>query len=328
MKMELDIHGRRIRRKSRVRWTQDSVKFLLYLWKAAFSELQTAKKKWHIYIDMHKKMAKRGYHFNASEIKVKIHNLTNRYRSERRRLRSNKLTSSDWGLYKPLDYLFGNNETNEPFEWEHLVNDYRDPLDETQDGDLQSGDDGELHTEGKSLKMEYEDGDHHTEPRVMVEVESSQFNINFSSSEKEDFQSDTECVSNTKDIDKKQKPAENSSFRIIADRIGPTKNNTNSYKVTTSRVSNAARSAVIPERLSKQTAEKASAQSLNLARWELIQIQKDKTLKEMEYSKLEFEQKTEEHKLRLKHMEEEHQLRMQRLRNQPSTNENQIYESL
>ncbi|XP_053963183.1 uncharacterized protein LOC128866451 [Anastrepha ludens] len=295
-------------RKKRVQWTPQAVRFLLQLWKEILPKMRNTKRTSHIYTEMSMQMMKGGFNFNAREVTVKLHNLTNKYKDERKKIKKGTAFESDWRFYKELDYLLGSRISYETF-----ISKCTDPLNEFIEESRISGEN--TRTEDAYLKTNFEESSFHAESDASESADIDRPS-NCSSSDMYacNDQSENEVVLISETSVSKQrgeinpKSADNSTFRIIADRGLP------SDKDTSSR--NGIWPTCVPKKLSKTSmTEKPNAQSLNLAKWELVQLQKAKVKQEIEYQRQESEQKRREHSLRLRHMEEEHELRMMSLRN-------------
>ncbi|XP_017468433.1 PREDICTED: uncharacterized protein LOC108360591 [Rhagoletis zephyria] len=56
---------------------------------------------------MAEEMCVRGYHFSASEVKIKIHNFTNKYREEKKKVGPSGGSPSRWRYYQRIHQLLG-----------------------------------------------------------------------------------------------------------------------------------------------------------------------------------------------------------------------------
>ncbi|XP_054738523.1 uncharacterized protein LOC129244740 [Anastrepha obliqua] len=296
-------------RKKRVKWTPEAVRFLLKLWKEILPKMRNTKRTSHIYTEMSTQMIKGGFNFNAREVTVKLHNLTNKYKEERKKVKKGTAFENDWRYYKELDYLLGSRISYETFISKCTC----DPLNESNEESRISGENAR--TEDADLKTNFEESSFHPESDASESADiDRQSNCSSSDMYACNDQSENEVVLISETSVSKQrgetnpKSADNSTFRIIADGGLP------SDKDTSSR--NGIWPTFVPKKLSKTSmTENPNALSLNLAKWELVQLQKAKVEQEIEYQRQEYEQKRREHSLRLSHMEEEHELRMMSLRN-------------
>ncbi|XP_011195191.2 uncharacterized protein LOC105220452 isoform X2 [Zeugodacus cucurbitae] len=70
--------------KEEIQVNKEEVELLLSLWTEKLPQLRGIKRNSHVYKDMSMEMAAKGFIYSANEIRVKIHNLTNKYREERK----------------------------------------------------------------------------------------------------------------------------------------------------------------------------------------------------------------------------------------------------
>ncbi|XP_073822422.1 uncharacterized protein [Musca autumnalis] len=87
---------REIRR--RKRWNEESEEYLIQLWYHNVDILRKTRKTSQVYREFSKEMANEGYNFTPLEIQTKIHNLTNKYKLEKRQL-SIKGGTSEWRFF-------------------------------------------------------------------------------------------------------------------------------------------------------------------------------------------------------------------------------------
>ncbi|XP_036344992.1 myb/SANT-like DNA-binding domain-containing protein 1 [Rhagoletis pomonella] len=93
--------------KKRSQWCKEEVEILLDLWEEKLPQLRGCKRNSHVYAGMAVEMATRGFLFSANEIKVNIHNLTNKYRDERKIVGPSGGTPSAWGHYNKVHQILG-----------------------------------------------------------------------------------------------------------------------------------------------------------------------------------------------------------------------------
>ncbi|XP_036331747.1 uncharacterized protein LOC118743273 isoform X2 [Rhagoletis pomonella] len=306
-------------RKKRVQWTSDAVRFLLQVWRQKLLELENTKRTAPIIEKMSELMINRGFNFSAGEVKVKIHNLKNKFHEERRQIESGMAMEDEWPFYRALDYLMGNRRG---YEWKDLMIDCADPLYDYNE-ELTASRIDDIFKEDGELS-EFEENNIQGDP-IVIETHFPSTSISSSEVEVYDEQSESEPLQNLKASEHKQdyietkpKIIESDGFRIIADNILPRKKPSSNEDISS-------RNGIWPQRTSKANlkiseTDKPNFQYLNLAKLELIKLQKEQVKQEMNYRSKEFEQKTREHKLRLRHMQEEHELRMKSLRNDSKMN--------
>jgi len=66
--------------KDRVQWADEAEAMLLELWQDNIEGLRGVHRNGHIYAKMAEELKNIGHAFDAKEVKIKIHNLTARYR--------------------------------------------------------------------------------------------------------------------------------------------------------------------------------------------------------------------------------------------------------
>ncbi|XP_004517832.1 uncharacterized protein LOC101453118 [Ceratitis capitata] len=106
-------------RKKRVVWTHRDDQLLLKLWAERATDLGRAKRKRYIYSKISAKMCGK---FSAKDIHVKIRNLTQTYRHERKKF----VASGDktkWRLYNEVHQILGQNADNTAEEYESISQD-------------------------------------------------------------------------------------------------------------------------------------------------------------------------------------------------------------
>lgn len=66
--------------KQRKPWNAEQENILISMWEERIEQLRGTRKNSHIFSEMAYEFKERGHCFSATEIKIKIHNLTNKYR--------------------------------------------------------------------------------------------------------------------------------------------------------------------------------------------------------------------------------------------------------
>ncbi|XP_054086480.1 uncharacterized protein LOC105217639 [Zeugodacus cucurbitae] len=90
--------------KRRNKWTEDSEKLLLQLWRENLGKLRACKKNSHILMEIVVEMELQGFKYNLSELKTKMHNMSSKYKRERIQVRSTGIPSL-WEPYEEMDSL-------------------------------------------------------------------------------------------------------------------------------------------------------------------------------------------------------------------------------
>ncbi|XP_039948310.1 uncharacterized protein LOC120766727 [Bactrocera tryoni] len=88
--------------KKRSCWSDRAKALLIELWRNKVSAFRGPKKNSHIVEEMAMEMQQQGVHFTASEIKSKMHNLSQRYRKEKTAVGSTGGSPSQWPLYEKM----------------------------------------------------------------------------------------------------------------------------------------------------------------------------------------------------------------------------------
>ncbi|XP_005182776.1 uncharacterized protein LOC101893981 [Musca domestica] len=89
----------------RKRWNEDSEEYLIQLWYHNVDILRGNRRTGDVYEEFAKEMASEGYHFTAVEIQCKLHNLTNKYKLEKRKL-AIEGGISEWRFYSIVDKIY------------------------------------------------------------------------------------------------------------------------------------------------------------------------------------------------------------------------------
>ncbi|XP_011202273.2 uncharacterized protein LOC105225489 [Bactrocera dorsalis] len=90
--------------KRRNRWTEDSERLFLQLWRDNLDELRACKKNSHILMEIVVEMELQGFKYSLIEMKTKMHNMTSKYRRERIEVRTTGIPSL-WEHYDEMDSL-------------------------------------------------------------------------------------------------------------------------------------------------------------------------------------------------------------------------------
>ncbi|XP_039966653.1 uncharacterized protein LOC120778748 [Bactrocera tryoni] len=103
--------------RKRTVWTTSDENELIYLWRERAGDLRHAKRNLHIYTDISVQME---HKFTPKEVHVKIRNLTQRYREEKKKVGPSG--SSEWKLFDAVHQIIGlmaanNAETKELFDF-------------------------------------------------------------------------------------------------------------------------------------------------------------------------------------------------------------------
>ncbi|XP_011201383.2 uncharacterized protein LOC105224859 [Bactrocera dorsalis] len=103
--------------KKRIFWTTSDESELIDLWRERAQDLRHAKRNLHIYTDISVQME---HKFTPKEVHVKIRNLTQRYREEKKKVGPSG--SSEWKLFDAVQQIIelkaaNNAETNELFDF-------------------------------------------------------------------------------------------------------------------------------------------------------------------------------------------------------------------
>ncbi|XP_055856957.1 uncharacterized protein LOC129919884 isoform X2 [Episyrphus balteatus] len=88
-------------------WGTDDEEFLLELWAASEPQLRGSRKNGHIYKEMSKEFEGRPMSYSAEEIKMKLHNLTTKYKKEKQIIGPSGGSPSEWALYNKVHSILG-----------------------------------------------------------------------------------------------------------------------------------------------------------------------------------------------------------------------------
>ncbi|XP_049302192.1 uncharacterized protein LOC125775588 [Bactrocera dorsalis] len=88
--------------KKRSCWSDRAEALLIELWQSKVSAFRGSRKNSHIVEEMAMELQQQGVHFTASEIKSKMHNLSQRYRKEKTAVGSTGGSPSQWPLYDKM----------------------------------------------------------------------------------------------------------------------------------------------------------------------------------------------------------------------------------
>ncbi|XP_036337041.1 mediator of RNA polymerase II transcription subunit 15-like [Rhagoletis pomonella] len=95
--------------KKRSTWSTSDEKVLLDLWAERADDLRRAKRNLHIYADISTQMASK---FSAKEVHIKIRNMTQRYREEKKKVGPSGGSPSLWKHFDAVHQIIGFNAAN------------------------------------------------------------------------------------------------------------------------------------------------------------------------------------------------------------------------
>ncbi|XP_011213099.2 uncharacterized protein LOC105232903 [Bactrocera dorsalis] len=96
-----------VMKKKRVVWNEAAETDLIQLWKEKMPKLQSTRKNSHIYEEMSREMNTFGHNYTATEIKIKMHNFTNKYKQEKRKVGAFGGSSSVWKHFAAVHQAIG-----------------------------------------------------------------------------------------------------------------------------------------------------------------------------------------------------------------------------
>ncbi|XP_046812561.1 uncharacterized protein LOC124421431 [Lucilia cuprina] len=122
--------------KKRSLWNDTAENLLLQIWEENIEHLRGNRKNSHVFQEMSKKMIDFGHSYTANEISIKIHNLSGKYRAEKKHIGPSGGSPSSWPLYNRVHSIIGHHKCNKV---EELMEDnladahYIELLDEADD---------------------------------------------------------------------------------------------------------------------------------------------------------------------------------------------------
>ncbi|XP_075170558.1 uncharacterized protein LOC142242991 [Haematobia irritans] len=98
--------------KKKTYWAGDAEACLLHVWRENSEKLRGARKNSHIFEEMAQQMNQFGHHFSKEEVKIKIHNWSNKYRLEKKTVGPSGGAPSNWKLYADVHAIIGTQPSN------------------------------------------------------------------------------------------------------------------------------------------------------------------------------------------------------------------------
>ncbi|XP_073838191.1 uncharacterized protein [Musca autumnalis] len=98
---------RKLTKQKRKRWSTEAEDLLLSLWEKNIQKIRGVRKNSHIYAEMATEMATFNFFYDGEEVKNKIHNITNRYRDEKKKIGPSGGSPSLWCLYERVHGILG-----------------------------------------------------------------------------------------------------------------------------------------------------------------------------------------------------------------------------
>ncbi|XP_018796185.1 PREDICTED: uncharacterized protein LOC108973389 [Bactrocera latifrons] len=96
-----------VKKKKRVLWNEAAETDLIQLWQEKMPKFQSTRKNSHIYEEMSREMNTFGHNYTATEIKIKMHNFTNKYKQEKRKVDVFGGSSSAWKHFAAVHQAIG-----------------------------------------------------------------------------------------------------------------------------------------------------------------------------------------------------------------------------
>ncbi|XP_004518891.1 uncharacterized protein LOC101455486 [Ceratitis capitata] len=90
--------------KRRNKWVKEVENLFLHLWRERLDKLRACRKNSHILMEIAVEMELEGYKFSILELKTKMHNMTAKYRKEKKQFRATGIPS-DWEPYEEMESL-------------------------------------------------------------------------------------------------------------------------------------------------------------------------------------------------------------------------------
>lgn len=89
------------------RWSPEQIELLLELWAEKVPQLRGTRRNSHVFSEMKAELESRQCFVSAGEIKVRIHNLTSKYRKEKAKIGPSGGSPSLWPLYHKVHNILG-----------------------------------------------------------------------------------------------------------------------------------------------------------------------------------------------------------------------------
>ncbi|XP_065089197.1 myb/SANT-like DNA-binding domain-containing protein 1 [Ochlerotatus camptorhynchus] len=88
-------------------WSAPQVDLLLEAWEDKISDLRGTRKNTHVYEEIRKIFTEHGYSVSGEDIKIRINNLTARYRKEKALVGPSGGSPSEWPLFDKINSILG-----------------------------------------------------------------------------------------------------------------------------------------------------------------------------------------------------------------------------
>ncbi|XP_073839099.1 uncharacterized protein [Musca autumnalis] len=105
--MECERTEKKCLKQKRKKWCTEAEDLLLSLWDKNIDKIRGVRKNSHIYAEMATELASFGFGYDGEEVKNKLHNLTNRYREEKKKIGPSGGSPSTWGPYERVHGILG-----------------------------------------------------------------------------------------------------------------------------------------------------------------------------------------------------------------------------
>ncbi|XP_036341029.1 myb/SANT-like DNA-binding domain-containing protein 1 [Rhagoletis pomonella] len=94
-------------KRSRNLWTADAEEVFVRLWQQKVDDLRGPRKNSHVYQEMAAEMQMQGYDVNSSSVKIKIDNLTAKYRKAKAGMGTTGGSPASWHSFEQVHQIIG-----------------------------------------------------------------------------------------------------------------------------------------------------------------------------------------------------------------------------
>lgn len=95
-------------RKKMIRWSTADINLLIELWADKIDHLRGSRKNNHVYQEMAVELGKNGLgNVTVEDVRVRIHNLKSRYRTEKKNVGTSGGSPSDWPYFEQVNAILG-----------------------------------------------------------------------------------------------------------------------------------------------------------------------------------------------------------------------------
>nr|XP_019528036.2 uncharacterized protein LOC109400028 [Aedes albopictus] len=160
------------RRKKAVRWSNNDIILLIELWEEKNDELRGARRNTHIYQEMLEALQRNGLNnITIEDIRNRIHNLTQKYRSEKKSVGTSGGSPSDWPFFDRIHAFLGKHPIN---NLDDYIEDSISQQEKIPEANLHEDDSGDaLEDDSAAVEWLEDEFQESAEPAIPASVPSS-----------------------------------------------------------------------------------------------------------------------------------------------------------